>query len=198
MLAREAGEPTDMVARTTGCLVAGALALTAALGTAPSARADDTDGKIEITGTVGCGLLGAEVVLALESAFSVQPWWAYLAGGVVGAAGGAIGGVYLTPAADGQVSSYLLAGGIVMIIPTTVAALSATAFAPPINSQPEAEQQRQSYRLAPPALLDIREGAWGTAFPALTVRDAYTRRELAEFGVRQHSELRVPVVSVTF
>lgn len=198
MLAREAGEPTDMVARTTGCLVAGALALTAALGTASSARADDTDGKIEISGTVGCGLLGAEVVLALESAFSVQPWWAYLAGGVVGAAGGAIGGVYLTPAADGQVSSYLLAGGIVMIIPTTVAALSATAFAPPINSQPEAEQQRQSYRLAPPALLDIREGAWGTAFPAFTVRDTYTRREVAEFGVRQRPELRVPVVSVTF
>jgi len=54
-----------------------------------SAHAEEvsTTGK----GIVGGSLLGAEVVLATEAAFKVQPAWAYVVGGVGGAAAGGVG-----------------------------------------------------------------------------------------------------------
>jgi hypothetical protein len=83
---------------------------------------------------VGCGLLGAETVLLVEAAVGVKdPWW-YVGGGVVGAGGGVLGGYFLEQ--DGispRTSMLLLAGGLTLAIPTTVAVLSATAYEPPAD-----------------------------------------------------------------
>jgi hypothetical protein len=84
-------------------------------------------------GTVGGGLLGAELVLAVEAAAGVKSPWLYLAGGVVGAAGGAVGGYFIEKDASPRVSMLLLAGGLTLAIPTTVAVLSATAYEPPAD-----------------------------------------------------------------
>ena len=46
-------------------------------------------------GIVGGALLGAELVLVTEAAFKVQPGWAYLVGGVGGAAAGGVGGYFI-------------------------------------------------------------------------------------------------------
>jgi hypothetical protein len=83
---------------------------------------------------VGCGLLGAEAVLLVEAAIGVQePWW-YVGGGVVGAAGGAVGGYFLEQEdISPRTSMLLLAGGLTLAIPTTVAVLSATAYEPPAD-----------------------------------------------------------------
>lgn len=83
---------------------------------------------------VGCGLLGAETVLLVEAAVGVQePWW-YVGGGVVGAACGAIGGYFLEQEdISPRTSMLLLAGGLTLAIPTTVAVLSATAYEPPAD-----------------------------------------------------------------
>ena len=58
-----------------------------------AAEAREASGKFK--GAIGGGLLGAEVVLLTESAFRVKSSWAYLAGGVGGAALGTVGGYYL-------------------------------------------------------------------------------------------------------
>lgn len=84
-------------------------------------------------GTVGGGLLGAELVLAVEAAAGVKSPWLYLAGGVVGAAGGAVGGYFIEKDSSPRVSMLLLAGGLTLAIPTTVAVLSATAYEPPAD-----------------------------------------------------------------
>ncbi len=96
-----------------------------------SARAEDvsTTGK----GIVGGGLLGAEIVLATEAAFKVQPGWAYLVGGVGGAAAGSVGGYFIEKDASPKTTMVMLAGGMALIIPTTVAVLSATAYEPPAS-----------------------------------------------------------------
>jgi hypothetical protein len=98
------------------------------------ARASADIGKDEASGTakgtVGGGLLGAELVLAIEAAVGVQNPWLYVVGGVVGAGGGAVGGYFIEQDASPRVSMLLLAGGLTLAIPTTVAVLSATAYEP--------------------------------------------------------------------
>jgi len=94
--------------------------------------------------TVGCGLLGAELVLSVEAAAGVQnPWW-YVGGGVVGAAGGAVGGYFLEQEdVSPRTSMILLAAGLTLAIPTTVAVLSATAYEPPadyLEDKPPADE----------------------------------------------------------
>ena len=95
------------------------------------AHADDvsTTGK----GVVGGTLLGAEIVLATEAAFKVQPTWAYVVGGLGGAAAGGIGGYAIEQSASSRTTLLLLAGGMAFAIPTTVAVLSATAYEPPAS-----------------------------------------------------------------
>jgi hypothetical protein len=84
-------------------------------------------------GAVGGALIGAEVVLAAEAAFKVQPTWAYVVGGLAGGVGGGIGGYFIERDANPKTTMLILAGGMALAIPTTVAVLSATAYEPPSN-----------------------------------------------------------------
>jgi hypothetical protein len=96
-----------------------------------SAHAEEvsTTGK----GIVGGALLGGEIVLATEAAFKVQPGWAYIVGGVGGAAAGGVGGYFIEQEANPKTTMLMLAGGMALIIPTTVLVLSATAYEPPAS-----------------------------------------------------------------
>jgi hypothetical protein len=62
---------------------------------------------------------------------------------VVGAAGGAVAGHFIEQDASPRVSMLLLAGGLTLAIPTTVAVLSATAYEPPadyLEDKPPADE----------------------------------------------------------
>ncbi len=99
-----------------------------------SAKAVGRDSASPVAkGTVGGALLGGEVVLLVEAAADVQSPWAYLGGGVLGAAAGGVGGYFVEQNASARVSMLLLAGGLTLAIPTTVAVLSATAYQPPAD-----------------------------------------------------------------
>jgi hypothetical protein len=84
-------------------------------------------------GTIGGALLGGELVMAVEAAAGVKSPWAYLGGGLAGAAAGGVGGYFVEQNASPRVSMLLLAGGLTLAIPTTVAVLSATAYEPPAD-----------------------------------------------------------------
>ena len=84
-------------------------------------------------GVVGGTLLGAEIVLATEAAFKVQPTWAYVVGGLGGAVAGGVGGYFIEQNASAKTTMLVLAGGMALAIPTTVAVLSATAYEPPAS-----------------------------------------------------------------
>ncbi|HET7544676.1 MAG TPA: hypothetical protein VFK05_32630 [Polyangiaceae bacterium] len=108
-------------------------------------------------GIVGGALLGSEIVLATEAAFKVKPAWAYLVGGVGGAAAGGVGGYFIEQNASGKTTMLMLAGGMAFIIPTTVLVLSATAYEPPASytqdraptEEPVAEPPRPSAAPSP-------------------------------------------------
>jgi len=93
------------------------------------ARADEVTASPK--GIVGGALLGGEVVVLVEALAGTKPAWAYILGGVVGAGGGAVGGYYVEQNADSKISVYMLAGGLALVIPTTVAALQATSYQAP-------------------------------------------------------------------
>jgi hypothetical protein len=116
-----------------GALVAGAASLLATSLVGAPARAEETSpsGK----GIVGGALLGGEAVMAVEAAFGVRNGWAYLIGGVVGAGAGGLGGYALEQEASPRVSLYMLAGGMALVIPTSIAVLSATQYRPPPDYQ---------------------------------------------------------------
>src|SRR5687768_7266943 len=107
------------------------LALSIAL-LAPSALATGVDeasptGK----GITGGALLGAEAVMLVEAALDVKPAWAYIVGGLAGGVAGGVGGWVVEDGGSARASMFLLAGGMALVIPTTVAVLATTAYRPP-------------------------------------------------------------------
>jgi hypothetical protein len=93
------------------------------------ARADNVSptGK----GITGGALLGAEVVTIVESLVGVRAGWAYAVGAVVGAGGGGVGGYFVEKgSSDGKAPTYMLAGGLGLIIPALVLVLNATRYMP--------------------------------------------------------------------
>jgi len=104
---------------------------------APGVASAQTVVAIEPTakGIVGCGLLGAEAVMLIEAAAGARPTWAYIVGGSLGAAAGAVGGYFLEQAAVGDNTLTGLAVGSLVLglglsIPTIVAVRGATRYQP--------------------------------------------------------------------
>lgn len=191
------------------------------LATAGRARAEEASptGK----GVVGGALLGAELVLAIEAAFNVQSTWAYIGGGLAGAAAGGVGGYFIERDSTARYPMLLLAGGLTLAIPTTVAVLSATAYEPPatyVQDQPPADEPvadppmpstppkastKHGQRAvaerrrpqAPPALIGVEPDRLSLSVPAIEVRDVFSRTEVA-MGAPQATEVRIPVLNILF
>ena len=51
---------------------------------------------------------------------------------------------------------------------------------------------------APPALVGVDQGTLTLSVPAVEVRQAYTRTEVAVLGVKQHAEVAVPMLNIVF
>lgn len=61
------------------------------------------------------------------------------------------------------------------------------------------EQLRLHARMSPPALVGMHDGALTLSVPAVEVRDVYTLTDMHRFAIaKQETELRVPVVKVSF
>lgn len=212
--------------RLVGSLLAlAALAVSVALPR--SARADE-EASPTGKGIAGGALLGAELVLSIEAAADIEPTWAYVVGGLAGAAGGGVGGYFIEEEGEPKLPLIMLAAGMALAIPTTVAVLSATAYEPPLeyvedkppSDEPVADpprpvgatptsrtaaRRRQPARShtvakapAPPALIDVDPARVTLSVPAVELRDVYTRAEVASFGLTQATEVRIPVLNVLF
>ena len=199
--------------------VAGALALLA-----PSAaHAQDTtnaDQKVAPTakGVVGGAFLGAEVVMMPMAIAGVKPVWPYLVFGGLGAVGGGIGGYFVESAVDdGRVPLYMLAGGLALVLPTVVLTLNATRYRAsenyrennaPTNSPPAdpgspsggavKTGQRETPVTPTGSLLAVNGKQLQLSLPIPEVKPVFTARQRAELGVKQETEVRVPLVNVAF
>lgn len=199
-------------------------------------------------GITGGALLGAEAVTLTEAAIGVKPAWPYIVGGIAGAGGGAVGGYFAEHSGNAKLSLYLLAGGMALVIPTTVAILSATAYSPPKNYTedkgpapgapvaeppqptpspapapatapvttkptshvrrtlhrrvallPREERPLRLYRpMLPPALIGLEPQGLTLSVPAIEVRDTFSPEDRLRYGMKEETELHVPVFNYVF
>lgn len=117
------------------CTALASLGLAASLLLPATALADvgGLEASPNVKGTVGGALLGAELVLVTQAAFDVEPVWAYVVGGLAGAAAGGVGGYFVEQEGNPRLTMLMLGAGMAFAIPTTVAVLSATAYEPPAD-----------------------------------------------------------------
>jgi hypothetical protein len=210
-------------------VLAVAFVVGAAVVTAParSARADEV--SPDAKGIVGGALIGAEVVTITESIAGVRPGWAYAVGAIAGAGAGATGGYFIERASysdNGRVPTYMLAGGLALIIPAVVLMLNATRYMPDENATedktpqpgPAAEPGAPSGSVveptgdAPPAppppapapvpppqsLFDVHQGAFRVGVPVPDVRPVFSLAEQRQYGMQAQTELRMPMVHIAF
>jgi hypothetical protein len=214
--------PFRLSALATAVLVSGA----SLVGSERTARADNVspDGK----GIVGGGLLGAELVTIVEGIADVRSGWAYGIGAIVGAGGGAVGGYFVEQnSTDGRVPTYLLAGGLALIIPAVVLTLNGTRYRPQEGATddntppagPSAEPGApgggvlgpQQHPSSPPptsslpskeppalSLVDVRGGELRMGVPAVDVRPVFSMTEQRQYGMHAQTELRMPMLRVVF
>ena len=262
------------------------------------AHAQSAEPAVTGKGLVGCALLGGEAVLVTEAALKVRPGWAYYVGGGAGLVGGGVAGYFLEDSLSSKSAMYLLSAGMLLAIPTTVAALNATSYdtpleytqdaapiddgtadstaviappglptMPPANTTPavdtppasgnttpltgpttspststpatttpatspapadvppasttppstapasspaKSQGTQQLHRnravahwrsapiLVPPALVDLSGRQLALGLPAVEIQGTYTRREMAMYGVKQQTEVRIPLFQMMF
>jgi hypothetical protein len=249
---------------------------------------------------VGGALLGGEAVMLTEAALKVRPDWAYYLGGGAGLVGGGIAGHFLEDSLSPKSAMYLLSVGMLLAIPTAVAALNATSYdtpleytqdappmddssvdataaipptalptMPPANATPVTDappasgattspagpatstsastpatspatspaptgapvapsppttppatvpgsspakpqgalqlrgnkavaHRRATPMIVPTSLVDLSGRQLALGLPAVEIQGTYTRREMAMYGVKQQTEIRVPLFQMMF
>lgn len=160
------------------------------VSTLARSSAAETHGGNVAKGTIGGGMLGAEVVMLTESAFRLRPGWMYVVGGVVGGGAGAYLGYRISDDSSNRPPAFLLAGGIALIIPTVMGVLTATQYEPP-----EPLEREDSESDEPGS--DADDGA-RLELPSLAVAQAFSREELARFRVQQVNELHLTFLRGVF
>lgn len=172
-------------------------------------------------GVVGGALLGGELVMIGQAIGGVHKTWPYLLFGGLGAVAGGVGGYFVEQnVSDGRIPVYMLAGGLILVLPTTVLTLNATRYRPsdtyrenqaptnlpadpgspggsPVTPAKGAEAPRP-VQSASGSLLAVRHGALQLGVPVPEVRPVFTAKQRMELGVQQATEVRMPLVNVSF
>ncbi len=189
-------------------------------------------------GIAGGVLLGAEVVTMVESIAGLRGAGWYIAGALVGGAGGGVGGYFVEKkTTDGRAPTYMMAGGMALLIPALVLTLNANRYRPtepttednaPTNTPPadpgttggksasrSNRRDRQEKRANPvhevnrvmarapeavvhPNLVNVNEGKFRVGIPMPNVVPVFTDTERQQYGVKQATEVKMPVVNVRF
>ncbi len=142
-------------------------------------------------GTIGLGLIGAELGLVLPTAFGLSKTWSLITFPAVGGAGGAVAGYFLLDEPGrSNWSIGVLAAGIALVVPATLLAVYLSAYKP--DSDPTMAPR-------PTGVLDMKEGELKLAVPAVAVVHELPTEVKGEGAANAlPRELHVSVVSGSF
>ncbi len=193
-----------------------------------SANASQAQQPVEldsnIQGTVGLGLVGAELGLLIPALAGMEDAWPYIVFPVVGAGGGAVAGYFLLDQPDHTEAGVItLAAGMLLIVPSIVATLALTAYdpesdfpddlqtpgeedaveAPAPNVDPDAAEQgagtTSGELQAGVGLLRVASnGKLMVGAPGLSIASVYSLTEQRQYGAPAATSLRVPVLTGAF
>jgi hypothetical protein len=178
------------------CLAATLLTLSVALLSAQPVFAQATFPEGErvagnVAGTVGLGLLGAEVGLFLPPAFNLQEhWWAWVLFPTIGAAGGVVAGVFaFEPGSpDPAVTVSILGVGMLLAVPAVVSASALTGV----------RRGRNIDRAQSEGILRVGKQGTSVGVPSIVSAPVFSQAEQARFGLPQRSTTRVSLISGRF
>lgn len=159
--------------------------LLALLASASDGRAESS-GTNRAKGVTGGAMLGAEVVLITEAAIGVKPRWLYLLGGAVGGLGGGWAGYHIGGSSSPKPPSFLLAGGIALVIPTLIGVVSATQFQPPDTYRPEPSPEQD-------APMDAR-----LELPSVEVARTFSDEEVHDFHLPRTTAVHLSLLRGVF
>ena len=138
-------------------------------------------------GITGGALLGGELVMITEAAIGVQSGWLYAIGGIVGAGGGGWAGYYIGGSSSPKPASFMVAGGIALVIPTLIGVVTATQFHPPETYRQERGPAEDD------APMDAR-----LELPSLELRDTFSAEEVQVLRVPQQTALHLGLLRGVF
>jgi len=167
----------------------GALLLAQPRTAAAQSAGDQTKG--DIAGTIGLGLLGAEIGLLVPPMVKLHDkWWAWALFPTIGAAGGAVAGVFaFDPGSPSPaVTVSILGAGLALAVPAIVGAVA----------WKSARENTPTEQAAPGGVLRVERGHRTLAMPSFGVRPAYTAGEMFRSGMPQRSVYEVSLVSGRF
>lgn len=99
-----------------------------------------------VKGTVGLGLIGAELGFTIPALVGLHEAWAFIVFPIVGGAGGAVGGYFAFDQPNNvELSVAFLAIGMALILPATVITLVATAYDPGDEQQSQSEEYQGEF-----------------------------------------------------
>lgn len=156
---------------------------------AQSGSGDEIKGNI--AGTVGLGMLGAELGLVLTPTVGLHDqWWAWVLFPTVGAAAGAVAGALVFDPGDPgpAVTVSLLGAGFLLAVPAVVGAVA-------IKNRRANREPKES--LEGGVLRFGKAGPrWG--MPAVGAAPVYSPAEQLRFGLTQRNIVKVALVSGRF
>jgi hypothetical protein len=182
-----------------------------------SATTTASDSKHEVKavpkGTVGLGLIGAELGFVIPTVCGLDETWSLIVFPIVGAGGGAALGYFLLDKGDGhpKAAIAMLATGLALVIPAAVITLWATAYSPEDEpgtkpaqvsvkvARAEQPSVQQMARVAGPGLLRWSPDGLFLGAPAVTTTLASNSTQATPgLALQPHTELHVAMVSGRF
>jgi len=153
----------------------------------------------DLKGTIGLGLLGMELGLILPPALKLHDqWWAWTLFPVVGAAGGAVAGIFIFEGndPDPKVTVPILAVGIGLVIPAVVGSLA-------IKSKRETQEIERGFNASADqgdGLVRVNPRGTFVRVPAFTVATRTNTADQLRYGVssQRATAFHVPLLSGRF
>ncbi|HEY6880087.1 MAG TPA: hypothetical protein VI299_18815 [Polyangiales bacterium] len=175
------------------CLVATLLVGSLCATQVSPAFAQDQGDRVkgDIAGTVGLGVLGAEVGLFLPPAFNLQDhWWAWVLFPAITAAGGAVAGAFAFEprSPEPAVTVSILGASFLLAVPAIVGASALSTY----------RRDRDIDRAEAGGLIRFSKRGPELGAPNLITTSVFSQAEQARFGLPQKTSTRLTLVSGRF
>jgi hypothetical protein len=166
--------------------------------------------EADFKGTVGLGLVGAELGFVIPALAGAEGVWPYIVFPVVGAGAGAVSGYFLLEKGDGhpELAVASLMVGMALFIPAMVFTIAETSYDPEsdaANGSPALARNgkrlhaARRYAEAGPGMVRYAaDGSLLLAPPAVTAGHSDSPREALRTGAPLSNELRLSLLSGRF
>jgi hypothetical protein len=147
--------------------------------------------KGDIAGTIGLGILGAEVGLFLPPAFNLQDrWWAWVLFPAITAAGGAVAGAFAFEprSPEPAVTVSILGASMLLAVPAIVGASALSTY----------RRDRDIERAESGGLLRFGKRGTELGMPNIVTTAVFSPSEQARYGLPQRNSTRLTLVSGRF